>query len=176
MKGTNFLSFFNLSDHMEYKTCLCITSQGFSYDILRLSCGFYTTTFCMSLIYFLFSTQIIPRFLYFGVVCGRQFELDIQFKLNKNYKCLFCIFYSDHSTSPVLWRGCGSSPPNTPLISMSNMVVVDFSSNLGSSGSGFRIVAEEISSGCGGILHGMVRSSIFTKLSKYLISKDSLKA
>jgi len=51
------------------------------------------------------------------------------------------------------------------------MVVVDFSSNLGSSGSGFRIVAEEISSGCGGILHGMVRTWIFTKLSKYLISK-----
>ena len=81
------------------------------------------------------------------------------------HKSLFLLFYSDHSTSPVVWRGCGSSPPSTPLISMSNIAVVDFSSNFGSSGSGFRIVAEEISSGCGGILHGMVRSWIFTKLS-----------
>ena len=54
------------------------------------------------------------------------------------------------------------SIPPPPLVVVGPLnsffrVMIDFSSNAGSaSGSGFRIVAEELTTGCGGILHGMV--------------------
>ncbi|XP_023337929.1 cubilin [Eurytemora carolleeae] len=146
--------------HVYFKTDSHITDRGFNLTYRTMDCGGivqgpreellspnYPNSYpdearCIWRLHFPDSTQI---------------KFDIV-SLNLESSCQndnLTIYNGDHSTSPVLWRGCGSSPPNTPLISMSNMVVVDFSSNLGGSGSGFRIVAEEISSGCGGILHGM---------------------
>ena len=82
----------------------------------------------------------------------------------ENNKSIFCTLKTDsndhlcpdHPNSPVLWSGCGSAVPTTPLLSMANIVTLEFASNQDTSGPGFRLVAEEVTAGCGGILHGMV--------------------
>jgi hypothetical protein len=40
---------------------------------------------------------------------------------------------------------------------MGHVITLEFASNGDVTGSGFRLVAEELTAGCGGILHGMVR-------------------
>ncbi len=57
----------------------------------------------------------------------------------------------------MLWSGCGTGRPAATLLSMGHVITLEFASNGDVTGSGFRLVAEELTAGCGGILHGMVR-------------------
>ena len=56
--------------------------------------------------------------------------------------------------SPVLWSGCGRTVPPT-IMSQSNLVTVQFVSDLHNSDTGFNMTAVEHTAGCGGQLHGM---------------------
>jgi hypothetical protein len=47
---------------------------------------------------------------------------------------------------------------------MSHVVTLEFGANEAVSGTGFRLVAEEVTAGCGGILHGMVSSTVYNTL------------
>jgi hypothetical protein len=56
---------------------------------------------------------------------------------------------------------------------MGHVITLEFASNGDVTGSGFRLVAEELTAGCGGILHGMVRGSIDSVRSHILHSGTS---
>jgi hypothetical protein len=47
---------------------------------------------------------------------------------------------------------------------MGHVITLEFASNGDVTSSGFRLVAEELTAGCGGILHGMVRGNTIDQI------------
>jgi hypothetical protein len=91
---------------------------------------------------------------------ARSFSLQLARRAALPARCsmYMSFLWADHLNSPVLWSGCGTGRPAAPLLSMGHVITLEFASNGDVTGSGFRLIADELTAGCGGVLHGMVRT------------------
>ncbi len=91
---------------------------------------------------------------------GSQIKLNLnRFALESSSDCskdYFSVHNGGFSSSPVIWKGCGSTMPSTnPIVSMSNRMWIQFHSDGSGVARGFSFTAEQENVGCGGVLHGM---------------------